>query len=148
MYDIIIFDGLDRLGKSTTKKYLEKLTNYKYICVDRMYPSAICYEKIKNRNNNIEYYRQQFEKLCKNFKILIIYLYIDNKDILKKRIIDEKEEVLKFDEVDNLSKIYDEELEYLHQYINFDLCKKSVDNFIYYKDLQILAAQIIKEYNL
>lgn len=114
-YDIIIWEGLDRSGKTSTKKAFEELTNYKFICVDRMYITAICYEKIKNRNNNLNYYREQFEKLQSVFKVLVIYIRMSDTEIIKKRLVDEKEKVLQTKEVDSLTEIFDEEIKKINK---------------------------------
>ena len=131
MYDIIIYEGLDRSGKTTTKKEMERLTNYKYIVIDRMYLSAICYEKIKNRKNDVNYYYDQFEKICKNFKVLIVYCKISDASIIKNRVVNENEKVLFVSEVDSLIKYFDIEIEKLIKnklcdvyILNVDECSK------------------------
>lgn len=148
MYDIIIFEGLDRSGKTTTKKEMERLTNYKYICIDRMYLTAICYEKIKNRKNNINDYYNQFEKLCKYFKVLIVYCKISSSEIIKKRIIKENEKILFTKEVDLLIKYYDEEIEKLLKNKQCDIYVFNADKCSELKHYHNQAKKLVKEINL
>jgi thymidylate kinase len=140
---MIFFEGLDRIGKTTVKKELEKLTNYKYIAFDRGHLSAICYEKLKERGNDLRYYESQFSKLRKEFKILVIYLRIDEINIIKQRVVNEKEEILLFDEVEKLSKIFDNYIYSIYNKNEFLI--KSVDNYLSVDRLKILAKEIVQE---
>jgi thymidylate kinase len=143
-YDVIIFEALDRAGKTTTKKCFEKLTLYKYITIDRMYLTAICYEKIKKRDNNIDKYIRDFKMFCNILKVLVVYIKIDNGDLIKERIIRENEKVLKTEEVDDLINIFNNTIEELKKEINFDLCVLDGDNCRDLNDFNNLALQILK----
>jgi len=144
-YDIIIFEGVDRIGKTSTKKIFEKLTNYKYIVIDRMLFTAIAYEKLKNRNNNIDYYKKFFKSLCKNYNVYIIYLYTEDLNLIKNRIIDEKEEILKFYEVERLQQIYFSIFKEFNN-LKFNKCLVKIEDF--YNDYYLIAKYIIKELSL
>ena len=148
MYDIIIFEGLDRCFKTTTKKNIEKLTNFKYICIDRMYLTAIVYEKLKNRNNNLHKYYNDFTKLIKNFNVLIIYLKNSDCNEISRRVRDEKEDILKDIEVQKAYNIFEEEIKYFKD--NFKeliIIEKDLIN-LEYDDAMFVAVQIVKENNL
>ncbi len=145
-YDMIFFEGLDRIGKTTVKKELERITNYKYIMFDRGHLSAICYEKLKNRGNDILYYETQLNKLRNNFRIMIIYLRINNIEVIKKRVKDEKEEILLFDEVEKLSKIYDKYIISIYNENEFYI--RNVDNYLSVDKLKLLAKEIAEDLSL
>ena len=107
MFDIIIFEGVDKIGKTTLKKHLEKITNYKYIMIDRLYMSAIVYEELKKRKNDIDYYLRSFKKLCDNFNVLLIYLRPLNIDNVKNNIKKKGDEIVDLNEVEKLFNIYE-----------------------------------------
>ncbi len=51
MIHTIVFEGVDRCGKTTMMLEFNKKTNYKYICYDRGLISYLAYAKIHERNN-------------------------------------------------------------------------------------------------
>ena len=47
---ILIFEGADKVGKTTLIKAFHKLTNYKYPIIDRFTGTTWVYDKLFNRN--------------------------------------------------------------------------------------------------
>jgi len=77
MYKIIIFEGPDCSGKSTIKSALEKHTNYKHLCVDRMFITSLVYNKIINRNKDIEHDILRDLNEFANLKPIFIHVITD-----------------------------------------------------------------------
>ena len=50
MISRIEIEGVDKTGKDTVLKYIEQMTNYKYVLHARGFVSQIVYSKIYNRN--------------------------------------------------------------------------------------------------
>jgi len=48
----IIFEGVDKSGKSTLMKAFNKISNFKHVCIDRAYVSHIVYSM--NRKTEVE----------------------------------------------------------------------------------------------
>lgn len=69
----IILEGIDRCGKGSLHKYLERLGNFKYIIDDRGILTQLVYNEKFNRG--VEYNLDEYKK------DLIIYLYADPKDL-------------------------------------------------------------------
>jgi len=83
----LIFEGIDRVGKTTTRKLVEKERNVKDTGIDRFIGSSIVYGKIYKR-----YSKKEFEKLYNDeylfsttFDTILIFLY-SSVDITIKRI--------------------------------------------------------------
>ncbi len=83
---IIIFEGPDKVGKSTLLKAVAKARNYKDVYVDRMFVSDIIYnEKFNRRNNKFLEQMQVFLKYCNPLYIFITAEIPDLKLAFKKR---------------------------------------------------------------
>lgn len=77
---IVIFEGIDKSGKSTLLKKFNELTNYKYWVLDRGFVSSLVYNELFNRENKEEYLKLA-KKMCKEFDIHIVYCYASYFDI-------------------------------------------------------------------
>lgn len=86
MISRIEIEGVDRTGKDTLLKYIEQMTNYKYVLHARGLVSQIVYSKIYKR-----YY--DYSKVIEdNGNTLIIYLTCDKEDLkLRHKISNEPE---------------------------------------------------------
>ena len=71
-YYNIVIEGIDKTGKDLLKKYIEKLSNYKYIVTARGIISQISHTRIFNRD-----YYYDFPKEDNN---VYVYLYTDKQD--------------------------------------------------------------------
>lgn len=71
----IDIDGVDRVGKDTLIKYIDLLSNHKYILNGRGLLSQLSYNDIYNRGVD-------YSNVIKDYKnTLVIYLYADIKDL-------------------------------------------------------------------
>lgn len=87
---IIVFEGLDGSGKSTLKKEVDKITNYKYVCMDRFTGSTLIYDEYTQRQNR----KSEIYKLEKELSdnIFMIYCYCST-STTKKRLKEKKDEL-------------------------------------------------------
>lgn len=85
---IIIFDGLDKTGKSTLKDAFNKATNYLHFVIDRGPLSNLVYNTIFNRNHNIDY-----SKMINHLSLFdhLIVLCTAPEDLVQKRLKDNNE---------------------------------------------------------
>lgn len=111
---IIIFEGVDRSGKSTLKDALNKKTSYKYWVLDRSPISSLVYEKCFNRHNE-QYWKNIYFNLATNFDVKVI-LCINKSEVIQQRLIDTNEKLAK--EVSNITyvqNLFKETLQLLSQ---------------------------------
>lgn len=88
----VIFEGPDRVGKTTLKEYFEKLTNFKYVTIDRGLLTGMVYTEKFDRDP-VTYDFEQYKN------VIIVLLGADPKEVYR-RCIATKEEVYDF-EYDN-----------------------------------------------
>lgn len=50
----LFFEGVDKVGKTTLLRAVDKATNYQHFCVDRCLGSAFVYDLITKRRNRFE----------------------------------------------------------------------------------------------
>lgn len=89
---VVIFEGMDKTGKTTLKEEFNKRTNFIHYVVDRGPISNIAYNNLFNREKELNDF---FEKLCdsiKNVNHLIVYCYANENDI-KERLKKHNEEL-------------------------------------------------------
>lgn len=75
VYKIIIFEGPDCSGKTTLKRAFEKDTNYKHLCIDRMFVTSLVYNKIFDRNiiYNVKIL-EDLKKFSREFDVIFVYM--------------------------------------------------------------------------
>ena len=88
---IIIFEGIDKSGKTTLKEELNRQSNYQYWVLDRSPISSIVYDEIFNRNNR-EYWFRLIQALYDTFDVKLIYCKT-TPDIIKDRLEKANEKV-------------------------------------------------------
>jgi hypothetical protein len=89
---VVIFEGMDKTGKTTLKEEFNKRTNFIHYVVDRGPISNIVYNNLFNREKELNDF---FEKLCvsiRNVNHLIVYCYANENDI-KERLKKHNEEL-------------------------------------------------------
>lgn len=88
---LIIFEGCDKTGKTTLSKEFNKITNHKYLVLDRFIISDIVYDIAFNRkyDNNTNKYNS-YKILSESFDIVII-LCKSNVETIHKRLYEHKE---------------------------------------------------------
>ena len=76
---IVIFDGMDKVGKTTLIHALDKATNYEHIIIDRGPNSYLVYDKLYNRGKADDYHKTEMD--LRNSSHLCVYCYADENDI-------------------------------------------------------------------
>lgn len=88
----IFFEGVDKVGKSTLLRAVDKATNYQHFCIDRCLGSAYVYDSVTKRRNRFEQLsniEKEFASI-KSIPMITILLTCD-RDILIERIKKEDE---------------------------------------------------------
>ena len=91
----IIWEGLDRSGKTTTRKLVEKQRNGKDIVIDRFIGSNIVYGKLYKRYSKEELQKLYNDEQCFRsfFDSVLIYLYAPVNVIIKRIEKDKHEKI-------------------------------------------------------
>lgn len=81
-YKIVIFEGPELVGKSTLKLEFEKATNFRHLCVDRMFVTSIIYNGFKKRHPDLN------GPILKDFKTFIevynpLFVYVNADEDIK-----------------------------------------------------------------
>lgn len=82
---IVIFDGMDKVGKTTLIHALNKATDYEHIIIDRGPNSYLVYDEIYKRGNEADYYKTEMD--LRNSSHLCVYCFANDEDI-KTRLSD------------------------------------------------------------
>lgn len=86
---IIIFDGMDKVGKTTLIHALDKATSYEHIIIDRGPNSYLVYDKLYDRPYRLDHLKTEMD--LRNTSHLCVYCYADTEDI-KRRLAEAGEE--------------------------------------------------------
>lgn len=92
---IILFEGMDCVGKTTIHKLFDKTCNYKYLTFERFFMTYYSYARRYSREldyNMLSYY----EDLLKD-KMIIVYLTV-SKEEQEKRILKTGHEKINYEE--------------------------------------------------
>ena len=76
---IVIFDGMDKVGKTTLIHALDKATNYEHIIIDRGPNSYLVYDQLYDRPYQLDHLKTEMD--LKNTSHLVIYCFADEVDI-------------------------------------------------------------------
>lgn len=76
---IVIFDGMDKVGKTTLIHALDKATDYEHIIIDRGPNSYLVYDEIYNRGHALDYYKTEMDLI--NTSHLCVFCYANKEDI-------------------------------------------------------------------
>lgn len=121
-YRIIIFEGNECTGKSTLKQKFESATNFRQLCVDRMFVTSIVYNEYKGRHPDLkEKLLKDLDVFIKTFNPLFVVLKTDEQE-QEKRFVDRKDWYIKIGELRKIQEKYDAILE--------DLVKAYPQNFL------------------
>lgn len=99
----IFFEGVDKVGKTTLLRAVDKATNYRHFCIDRCLGSAYTYDLITKRRNRFEQLasiEKEFASI-KSIPMITILLKCD-RDVLVERI--KKEDEFSDDRIEFLDK--------------------------------------------
>ena len=98
---IIIFEGVDKSGKTTLLNMFNKITNFKYVVLDRFTTSSKVYDTMFKRHNR-EYFSRIEKNFFTNFDVIIVYCYCSTET--SRRRLAEAGEVLQ-DEIDDIDAV-------------------------------------------
>ena len=107
MYKIIIYEGNECQGKSTLKKEFEKATNFRHLCVDRMFITSIVYNIFKGRHFDL------IDKIIDDLSIFIcefdpLFVIVKSDlEIQLKRFDDRGDWYIKKEELNTLNKLFE-----------------------------------------
>lgn len=76
---IVIFDGMDKVGKTTLIHALDKATNYEHIIIDRGPNSYLVYDHLYNRPFAKDHHKTEMD--LRNTAHLCVYCFADEEDI-------------------------------------------------------------------
>ena len=99
----VVFEGPDRVGKTTLKEYFEKITNFRYVTIDRGLLTGMVYTEKFDRPP-VTYDFEQYEN------VIVVLLTADPKEIYR-RCIATGEPVYDFEYDIELYNKYAKELE-------------------------------------
>lgn len=84
---VLLFEGPDKVGKTTIIKALNRATDYAYLCVDRSLGSAWVYDQISGRRDRVDTLQRAEQELSTLQHIKFINILLTCKvDELRKRI--------------------------------------------------------------
>lgn len=89
---IIIFEGVDKSGKTTLLNLFNKYTDFKYIVLDRFTTSSKVYDVIFDRNSK-EYYKNVENKFFEDYNVTIVFCYCNNINEIQKRLLEANEKL-------------------------------------------------------
>ena len=112
---LLIFDGLDRVGKTTTIKKVWKARGCIDSCIDRGILSNLVYNNCFDRDVDRESY---LELMPDSVNVIYIYMYADAK-VIKQRAIDSNDDGYTLEELEKQALVFDDAFTWLScQYDN------------------------------
>jgi thymidylate kinase len=102
---LLIFEGLDKVGKSTLIQEVHKLTDYKYLTIDRFAATAFAYGELYKRKIDYDMYVQTMHDLAIAFDVKVIFVFA-KKNIWWDRMKSAGETSLSFDQYESLMSFF------------------------------------------
>lgn len=99
----LFFEGVDKVGKTTLLKAVDKATNYQHFCIDRCLGSAYVYDLITGRRNRfkkLDVIEKEFSEI-ESITIVTVLLTCDRIKLIE-RI--KKEDEFPVERINNLDK--------------------------------------------
>ena len=89
----VIFEGLDKAGKTTLEWEFLKATNFKHIVIDRGPVGYMTFDKIFGRETKLgnQVFIKQARKVSKSQDFVVVYCYA-SEDVVAKRLKEHNEE--------------------------------------------------------
>ena len=127
---LIIFEGVDKVGKTTIRDRFNKKTNFGYVVLDRLTTSSKIYNRFFGRDR-LGYYELVEDALIRAFNVLIVLCECDTEIILK-RLEDAKEELPKqLKNIYEVKRAFREEVDRSFvNYIVIDTSNKEIDECV------------------
>lgn len=127
---LIIFEGVDKSGKTTLKDKFNKKTNFSYVVLDRLTTSSKIYNDFFNRDR-LEYYNRFERSVVSAFDVLVVLCECDTA-LIEERLAKANEvlpEQLK--NIDEVKKAFEKEVE--RSFVNYmviDTTSRSIDDCV------------------
>ena len=80
---LIIFEGVDKSGKTTLKDLFNKKTNFGYVVLDRLTTSSKIYNNFFERDR-LEYYENFERSVTKSFNVLVVLCECETEVIVER----------------------------------------------------------------
>lgn len=89
----VVFEGLDKAGKTTLEWEFLKATNFKHMVIDRGPMGYMTFDKLFDRETKLgnQDFIHQARKIMKNQDFMVVYCYA-SKDVAAKRLEEHNEE--------------------------------------------------------
>lgn len=127
---LIIFEGVDKSGKTTIKDRFNKKTNFGYVVLDRLTTSSKIYNKFFGRDR-LNYYNEIERGMVKAFNVLIVLCECDT-EIISQRLSNANEELPEqLKDIDKVKKAFEEEVDRsFANYVVIDTTSRDVDGCV------------------
>lgn len=127
---LIIFEGVDKSGKTTLKDKFNKKTNFDYVVLDRLTTSSKIYNNFFNRDR-LEYYNRFERSILETFNVLVV-LCECNTSLIEERLKDANEILPKqLKDIDKVKKAFKEEvIKSFKNYVIIDTSERGTEECI------------------
>lgn len=127
---LIIFEGVDKSGKTTLKDKFNKKTNFDYVVLDRLTTSSKIYNNFFNRDR-LEYYNRFERSILESFNVLVVLCECDTNLILDRLV--KANEILpeQLKDIDKVKKAFKKEvIKSFSNYIIIDTSSRSTEECV------------------
>lgn len=127
---LIIFEGVDKSGKTTIKDRFNKKTNFGYVVLDRLTTSSKIYNEFFGRDR-LGYYNEVENSVIKAFNVLVVLCECDT-EIISRRLSNANEELPEqLKDIDKVKKAFREEVDKSFiNYVVIDTTSRDVDECV------------------
>lgn len=129
---IVIFEGVDKSGKTTLLNEFNKLTEFRYIAIDRFTISSVVYSDIFCRGKN-DYYKNVEKIFSENYNVLVVLVKCDE-SVITKRLQEHNEHLpKKLSNILYVSKKFEDEFSksYFCNKLVIDTTHESINECVY-----------------
>lgn len=107
---LVVFEGVDGVGKSTVYQAFRESTDYAPLCIDRFLASNFAYDVFWRRKHHVKDYKGLEKSLMENMDCVLVYLTCES-SVLKGRLINGHADlnslaISRINEVDGLFFLY------------------------------------------
>ena len=146
---LIIFEGVDKTGKTTIRDRFNKKTNFGYVVLDRLTTSSKIYNEFFGRDR-LGYYKTIEDAMIKAFNVLVVLCECDTEIILERLRNANEELPEQLRNVDEVKKAFRREVE--RSFINYvviDTTNKEIDECVDSIITRVMEMEKVygKEYN-
>ena len=127
---LIIFEGVDKSGKTTIKDRFNKKTNFGYVVLDRLTTSSKIYNEFFGRDR-LGYYNEVENSVIKAFNVLVVLCECDT-EIISRRLSNANEKLPEqLKDIDKVKKAFREEVDKSFiNYVVIDTTSRDVDECV------------------